>query len=108
MNPTGIKPVEYKILIQVDEIGDQSAGGLWLAQSMVERDQMAHDRGTLVDASEMAFSDWKGRRPNIGEKIIFNKYAGSVINFRSDDPDDRTVQRFRLCNDKDGCAILEE
>jgi len=105
MNPTGIKPVEYKVLIRVDEVEDRSSGGIYLPESSLEREQMAHDRGVLSDKSEMAFSDWKGRKPEVGEKVIFNKYAGSIIQFR---PDDRTLQRYRLCNDKDICAILEE
>jgi len=105
MNPTGIKPIEYKVLIKVDEVANQSAGGIYIPEHALEREQMAHDRGTLADASEMAFSDWKGRRPNIGDKVIFNKYAGSVIQYREEG---KQMARYRLCNDKDICAILEE
>ena len=104
MNPTGIKPVEYKVLIKVDEINDKSEGGIWIPESRLEREQMAHDRGTLVDVSEMAFEDWPGRRPQVGEKVIFSKYAGSIIMFENKD---RMRERYRLCNDKDICAILE-
>lgn len=105
MNPTGIKPIEYKVLIKVDEVANQSAGGIYIPEHALEREQMAHDRGMLADASEMAFSDWKGRRPNIGDKVIFNKYAGSVIQYREEG---KQMTRYRLCNDKDICAILEE
>jgi co-chaperonin GroES (HSP10) len=105
MNPTGIRPVEYKVLILVDELKDQSAGGIYIPEHALEREQIAHDRGTLVDMSEMAFTDWIGRKPEIGTKVIFSKYAGAVIHFNENGG---PRQRYRLCNDKDICAILEE
>jgi chaperonin GroES len=105
MNKTGIKPVEFKVLIKVDEVNDRSAGGIFIPEHALEREQMAHDRGQLVDISEMAFSDWTGRKPEIGNKVIFNKYAGSIIFHETED---RVRQRYRLVNDKDIVAILEE
>ena len=105
MNPTGIKPVEYKVLIKVDDLKDQSEGGIWIPESRMEREQIAHDRGTLVDKSDMAFSDWPGTKPEVGQKVIFSKYAGSVIMFEGKG---NGRGRYRLCNDKDICAILEE
>ena len=105
MNPTGIVPVEYKILIKVDELDDKSAGGIYLPDNAREREQMAHDRGILVAISEMAFSDWKGRQPKVGEKVIFNKYAGSIVQYRNGN---QPMEKYRLCNDKDICAVLEE
>ncbi len=105
MNPTGIRPIEYKVLVRVDELEDKSAGGIFIPEQHLEREQIAHDRGTLVDASEMAFSDWQGRKPEIGNKVIFNKYAGSIIMHETKE---RKRIRYRLCNDKDIVAILEE
>lgn len=105
MNKTGIKPVEYKVLIRVDELKDQSAGGIFIPEQHLEREQIAHDRGTLVDASEMAFTDWVGKKPEVGQKVIFSKYAGSVI---MHEDENRQRHRYRLCNDKDIVAILEE
>jgi len=104
-NETGINPVEYKVLILVDEVEDKSSGGIFLPESTREREQQANDRGILVAVSEMAFSDWSGQIPHAGQKVIFNKYAGSIIQHR---PDERTLHKYRLCNDKDICAILEE
>ena len=105
MNPTGIRPVEYKVLIKVDQVESQSEGGIFLPDTALEREQMAHDRGELIDMGGMAFSDWKGRKPQTGDKVIFSKYAGTLIHFR---PDERHLEKYRLCNDKDISAILEE
>lgn len=105
LNPTKIKPVEYKVLIKVNEVEDKSSGGIFLPENALEREQLAHDRGTLVDASEMAFSDWKGRKPKPGDKVIFSKYAGTMIQFQATE---RQRDKYRLCTDKDIGAIIEE
>lgn len=105
INPTGIKPVEFKVLIRVDDIDNQTQGGLWIPDTALDRQQMAHDRGTLVAVSDMAFLEWEGLIPKEGDSIIFNKYAGSVIHFEEKGTRDR--QQYRLCNDKDICAVIE-
>ena len=103
MHKTGIKPVEYKILIKVDE-SDEKQGRILIPDSVREKEEIAGDRGILVAIGGMAFSDWKGNKPKIGDRIIFNKYAGSLITSREED---RTLLKYRLCNDKDICAVLE-
>ena len=105
MNPTGIKPVEYKILIKVHELKSVSSGGIYIPDNVMEREQMAHDRGVLVDVGNMAFADWDGETPVIGDNVIYNKYAGTIIQYR---PKDKPIERYRLCNDKDILAILKE
>ncbi len=104
---TGIEPTEYKVLIQVDEVKDKSAGGILLPESAISRDQTAHDRGILVATSEAAFlgEAWPGVRPKAGDRVIFNKYAGSEIKYK---PERNVTNVYRLCNDKDVCAILRE
>ncbi len=104
---TGIEPTEYKVLIQVDEIADMSTGGLFLPENVRSRDQTAHDRGVLVAVSEAAFigEAWPGVRPKVGDKVIFDKYAGSEIKWKIER---NLTESYRLCNDKDVCAILRE
>jgi len=105
INPTGIIPVEFKVLIKVALVEDKTSGGLWIPETFLDRQQMAHDRGMLVAVSDMAFSDWQGVCPEVGDKVIFSKYAGSVIHFQAKDG---TREQFRLCNDKDICAIIRQ
>lgn len=105
MNPTGIKPVEFKVLVKVDDVADRSSGGIFLPEHTLEREQMGHDRGILVEKGDMAFDGWKGRVPEVGDKVIFNKYAGSVIQYRGENG----MERYRLCKEEDiGAVILEE
>jgi len=104
MNPTGIVPVEFKVLIKVNLLEDKTTGGLWIPETSLDRQQMAHDKGVLVAVSDMAFSDWRGQHPEVGDEVIFNRYAGSVIHFQRENGD---REQFRLCNDKDICAIIQ-
>lgn len=106
MNKTGIEPVEYKILIKVEEVEDKSSGGIYLPDNTRDREQTAHDRGTLIAISEMSFDGWTGTIPKVGDKVIFKKYAGTVIQHREDK--NRVVGQYRLCHDKDICAIIRE
>lgn len=103
MNPTGIIPVEFKVLIKVSDIDFSPV--ILLPDTVRDKQQMANDRGILVAVSDMAFSDWKGRKPKAGDAVIFNRYAGSVIHYQKKGKD---REQFRLCNDKDICAIIEE
>ena len=100
-NISGIHPVEYRVLIKPDTLEEKSEGGIYIPDNAMERMQHAQDIGTLVEASDQAFSDWKGRKPKPGDKVIFNKYAGSEIRMKNKGD-------YRLCNDKDILAVMEE
>ncbi len=101
--PEDIKPVEFKVLIKVDTVAGQTAGGMYLPDSVRTREQMVHDRGILVAVSEMAFGDWTCGKPKIGDAVIFNKYAGSLLEFDTA----KGREPYRLCNDKDIAAIIQ-
>jgi len=100
----GIIPVEYKVLILPDVVDDKSAGGMYLPDSVRDRQQYAMDRGTILATGEGFFTDIPGPVPKGGDKVVFNKYAGSLITIYIDG----VRREARLCNDKDICAILKE
>jgi chaperonin GroES len=95
-----IQPVEFKVLIKPDEVEGQTSGGLYLPDSARDKQQFSVDRGEVVAFGTGFFSELPGPVPKVGDKVIFNRYAGSLI--KSDGAD------YRLCNDKDICAIMEE
>ena len=105
MNETGITPVNFCVLVRVDEVDVMTTGGLFIPEVMLEREQMAHDRGTLIDKSDNAFNDWNGKHPEIGDKIIFKKFAGTIIQHRNDR---KVIGKYRLCNDNEIFAIFKE
>jgi chaperonin GroES len=97
-------PVEYKVLIRPDEVDDMSAGGMYLPESARDKQQYAMDKGTVIATGEGFFRDLPGPVPKVGQRVMYSKYAGSVITLE----EDGQRKDYRLCNDKDICAILEE
>ena len=100
-----IKPVDYKVLIKPEKVDDKSEGGLYIPETVREREEFSVDRGKIVDFGDAFFEKLLGPVPQIGDKVIFNRYAGSLITIKNDDG---SRENYRLCNDKDICAIIEE
>ena len=63
------------------------------------RARLAQEEGTLIAMSDMAFSDWNCRTPKIGERILFQRYAGRMVE-GADGKD------YRVFPDKEVFAIL--
>jgi len=99
MNKSGILPVEFKILIEPEIVEEKTAGGIILAPKTKDMEQMAQVKGRLIAIGGNAFEDWKDK-PKIGDRVYFGKYAGYIV--KGNDG-----KEYRLCNDKDICAIIE-
>lgn len=100
-NPTGITPVEYKILVRLDVVEEKTVGGIIIPDGRNEINQMAQTYATLIAIGGMAFSDWKGTVPKVGDRILINKYTGQP-------PKAGDIENlYRLGNDKDVVAIIE-
>lgn len=99
-----IHPTEFKVLIKPDKVESQTSGGLFLPDSARDKQQFSVDRGEIVSFGDGFYRDLPGPKPEIGDRVIFNRYAGSLITV----VEDKERVDYRLCNDKDICAILEE
>lgn len=103
LNPSGIHPTEYRVLIRPVTVEEKSAGGIILPEEKRERDQYAVQEGELVAVSPLAFSyaDWPAgaQPPQIGDRVIFAKYAGS-------NRKGRDGVEYRVVNDRDIVAVL--
>ena len=107
-NESGIKPVEYKVLIKMMPKEDVSAGGIVLIESSKEKDQAAKEVGIFVQAGGLAFTGdektppWpKSDIPQPGEYVLFDRYAGSI-------QPGLDGEDYRICNDSELGAIVEE
>jgi chaperonin GroES len=100
INDTGITPVEFKVLVRVIESEERTKGGIFIPQDVKERHDMAQTEGILLAVGGNAFEDWKGRVPQVGDRVMIAKYAGLVKR----DKDGREL--LRVCNDKDLSAVL--
>ena len=56
LNTSGIRPLEYKVLVLPKEIETKTKGGLFLPETKVEKDGFQRREGILVAMSPMALS----------------------------------------------------
>ena len=101
-NPSGYRPVEYKVVILNEFVEETFDGGIIeKTPREVEKDRMQQTEGYIAAISEMAFTDGEGGRwrceiPALGDKVLFSKYAGQLYG------------PYRIVNDKDIVAIVKE
>jgi co-chaperonin GroES (HSP10) len=99
INKSEIYPVEYKVLVKLDDIEEVSEGGIIVSVGEAsEREQMSQVRGLLVAVGSNAFFDWKWK-PEPGARVMIAKYAGLFC-------EGEDGEEYRLCNDKDIAAVL--
>lgn len=76
-NTSGIYPANNNVLVLVDQVPEKTAGGIMLTASTRDVNTAAVTTGVIVSASPAAFAeDWFGRKPKIGDRIVFTRYAG--------------------------------
>lgn len=106
LNGSGWDPSEYKVIILPIDLGDKfkiagKVSSLVMPDPVKERDQFAQMEGLLVAVSPLAYTyaDWPegARKPAVGDRVLFAKYAGAVI--EGDDG-----QKYKMVNDKDIAA----
>jgi co-chaperonin GroES (HSP10) len=107
-NPSGLRPVEFFVVVALDPAETTTAGGIILLDNTKDRDKLATQEGTLVAVSPHAFTyaeGWPdGTVPQVGQRVLFKKYAGALHSRKIDGKD----RDFRLLNDKDVIAIVDE
>ena len=99
-----VVPVRHVAMIKPDKIDDKSAGGIFLPDSARDQLQGAVDRGEIVATGEGFFENLPGPVPKIGDKVLYGRYKGSLITIK----EDGIRQNYRLCNDNEIVAIMEE
>lgn len=82
-NHSRIKPVCDKVVVLVDEAVEATKGGIIITDQGQEVQTLAATTGVLVAVGPQAFaydSDrlvrWEGERPQPGDRVYFQKYAG--------------------------------
>lgn len=102
INKTGIFPVEYRVLVQLDVVESKSTGGIILPDELVAKEQFAQTEALLIAVGGLAFERWIGEIPKPGDTLIIRKYAA---HYTIKGEDGKTYQ---LCNDKDISAIVRK
>ena len=102
LNLSGIRPVEFNVLVKPKKIEDK-IGNIYLAEQTREREQAAAIEGEIIAISPLAFTyeDWGDHpKPQVGQWCIFAKYAGMKVKGRDG-------EEYLIAKDKDIAAVFE-
>jgi len=100
-NVSGINPVGWRILVKPQEIKEMSESGIVITSGKYkEREQMANTTGIVIAMGKECFADEPAPWCNIGDKIIFAKYAGLLYLGKDG-------SEYRMINDKDVTGTLD-
>jgi co-chaperonin GroES (HSP10) len=81
-NTSGLEVYGKNVLVLVDECAVASSGGILLTDSKVEQMTEASVTGCIFALGPEAFrmfddgTYWDGAKPEVGDRIYFEKYAG--------------------------------
>jgi len=100
-NTSGIIPVGRKVLVKPDDVEEKTSGGLFLPDTVRDKERMAQVKATLIDAGGNAFEDLNDPLPEPGQRVYVAKYAGIRI-------DGEDGEWYQLIYDEDIAAIIEE
>lgn len=88
MNNSGIRPVQYMVIVKPDDVEKTTKGGIILPDTKVEKDEFQRMEGVLVAVSPMAFTfkDWPAgmddQKPRVGNRVTFARYNATEITGR--------------------------
>jgi co-chaperonin GroES (HSP10) len=98
MNPTGIEPIDKRIMVRCDPV-QEKIGSIYLSDQTKEKDEWATTTGTLVAVGACAWTESIRDRadfhpPAIGTRVMFARYAKHAEIKLGDD-------KFWIMNDED-------
>jgi len=98
-----IIPQGHRVLVKPDVKEEKTQGGIIIAETIREREELAGIFGTLVAVGPTAWAAFDDGRPwaQIGDKVVFSKYGGLVL----EDPETKVL--YRLLNDEDIYCTIE-
>lgn len=103
-NKSGLRPMEFNVVVEMDPVEEKTAGGIILPTSKTDRDKLAAEEGTLVALSPLAFTyeEWPEAeaKPAIGDRVLIARYAGAIH--------ERDGKTFRILKDRDIVAVVEQ
>lgn len=103
-NPSGIKPVEFNVLVDQDAVESATKGGLYKPDHLVDQEKYAQTKGVIIAVSPMAFSfdDWPADepKPKPGDRVFFAKHSGTLVKGVDD-------KEYRVIKDRDVVGVME-
>ncbi len=101
-----IKPVWGRLVVkpiaieETDELLKRSKQSGIIIPESLEKQRMQHAQieGELISNGGNCFEDWKEPIPKVGDKVIYDKYAGFIKEIDG--------QEYRIISDTDILAIV--
>lgn len=105
VNPSGLKPLEFNLILKQEDVGAKTPGGLWKPETLAEKEKHGATKGTIVALSPLAFNEdilpVDVRRPQPGDRVLFARHAGVLV--KGEDGEE-----YRIIKDKDVVAVIGE
>lgn len=93
-------PLGYRILIEPEDLEEKTEGGIVIPDTIRDKERLATQTGKVVAVGKQAWSEDEQAWAEVGDRVMFGKYAQKRIK----DPD--TDKEYVLVNDQDLIAIL--
>jgi chaperonin GroES len=100
VNESGYIPVGHRVLIKLDPKVEKTLGGILMPEIACERENNAANEGTVAAIGDTVFEGYC-IKPVVGDRVIFNKYAGVVITGKDG-------ERYRIIDDENDIAAIKE
>ena len=100
------KPLNWKILIQPNQVNMKTKGGLYLASISKDNEEYLTAHGRIAAMGDLAYKDrdtgeaWKTMSPKVNDRVTYGKYAGQKIVING--------VKFLLLNDDELTSIIPE
>jgi|TARA_R110000796_G_C14238338_1_gene396931 co-chaperonin GroES (HSP10) len=100
------KPLNWKVLIQPNQVNMKTKGGLYLASISKDNEEYLTAHGRIAAMGDLAYKDrdtgeaWKTMSPKVNDRVTYGKYAGQKIVING--------VKFLLLNDDELTSIIPE
>lgn len=95
--------MEFNVAVRQDPTEERTKGGLYVPETVKDREKHSAVMGTIVALSPMAFNAdiWPERepKPRPGDRVVFAKHAGMFL--------DHQGEELRVMKDKDIVAVID-
>lgn len=101
-----IEPINNFLLVKIDREEEKTKGGIIKPIDHAKKQQAAKDTGEVIKISPDAFPDnLFTNPPQVGDKVIFSKYAGIIAHGDLDNSND---DLYKLMPDTEIYAFIKK
>lgn len=105
-NDTGVIPTGYRVLVEIPQKDEKTAGGIYLPEVVKKQEEIASLCARVLELGPLAYKDPDKFGPDLepwcqpGDYIIMAAYSGTRIKVPG------RLTEYRLINDDSVCAVV--